>query len=109
MVTSHPGGREVAKIIDFGIAKIVGGTPVGPRIETQAGVVFGTADFLAPERLLGKGDSDPRSDIYAIGVILTEMLTGERPFHDADPYIVVRRALAETAPPPSHLVAGVPA
>src|SRR5215831_10142744 len=84
MVTAHAGGREVAKIIDFGIAKIVSGTPVGPRVETQAGVVFGTADFLAPERLVGKGDSDPRSDLYSIGVLLYEMLTGERPFHDPD-------------------------
>src|SRR5262249_47294835 len=65
MVTAHPGGREVAKIIDFGIAKIVSGAPVGPRVETQTGVVFGTADFLAPERLTGKGDSDPRSDLYS--------------------------------------------
>ena len=108
MVTSHPGGREVAKIIDFGIAKIVGGTAVGPHIETQAGIVFGTADFLAPERLLGKGDSDPRSDLYAVGVILYEALTGERPFHDADPYIVVKRAIVEKPRPPSALAPNIP-
>jgi serine/threonine-protein kinase len=108
MVQTH-GGREVAKIIDFGIAKMVGGAAAGPHVETQAGIVFGTADFLAPERLLGKSDSDPRSDLYAVGVVLYEMLTGERPFHDPDPYVVVRRALAEEPKPPSTLVAAVPA
>lgn len=108
MVVNHPGGREVAKIIDFGIAKIVSGSRVGPRVETQAGIVFGTADFLAPERLLGKGDSDPRSDIYAAGIILYEALTGERPFHNDDPYTTVQRALAETARPPSAIARDVP-
>src|SRR5687768_9661107 len=44
MVITLP-GREVAKIIDFGIAKIVSGTMAGPRVETQAGIIFGTADF----------------------------------------------------------------
>ena len=107
MVSRHTGGREVAKIIDFGIAKIVGGASIGPHVQTQAGIVFGTADFLAPERLLGKGDSDPRSDLYAAGVVLYEMLTGVRPFHDPDPYVVVKRAIAEEPRPPSAIVSDV--
>lgn len=108
MVITLP-GREVAKIIDFGIAKIISGTMAGPRVETQAGIVFGTADFLAPERLLGQGDSDPRSDLYAVGIILYEALTGERPFHDDDPYKTVQRALNEPVRPPSQLAAEIPA
>jgi hypothetical protein len=108
MVTAHPGGREVAKIIDFGIAKIVGGSPIGPFVQTQAGIIFGTADFLAPERLLGKGDSDPRSDLYSAGVVLYEMLAGERPFRDPDPYLVVKRAISEVPLPPSTHAPDVP-
>jgi serine/threonine-protein kinase len=110
MVVSHPGGREVAKIIDFGIAKIFSGSmaPGAPRVETQAGIVFGTADFLAPERLAGKGESDPRSDLYSVGVILYEALTGARPFHDDDPYRTVERAMTEEPAPASSLVPGVP-
>jgi len=107
MVIKH-GEREVAKIIDFGIAKIVEGTDVSPRVETQAGIVFGTADFIAPERLLGKDGSDIRSDLYAVGVILYELLTGLRPFHDDDAYTIVKRALSEAARPPSAFVSGIP-
>ena len=95
MIAQRQAGFEVAKIIDFGIAKIVGDAQVGPRVETRAGTVFGTADFIAPERLLGKGDGDPRFDLYAVGVTLYELVTGVRPFADEDPYAVVRRALAE--------------
>ncbi len=110
MVMAHPGGREVAKIIDFGIAKVFGGAASSklPHVETEAGLVFGTADFLAPERLQGKGDSDPRADVYSAGVILYEALTGERPFRHEEVLETVRRALHETARPPSTIVPGIP-
>ena len=101
MIVVREGGRDVAKIIDFGIAKIFDGTNAGPHVETKAGIVFGTADFLAPERLLGKGDADPRSDLYSVGIILYEMCTGTRPFHTEDPYEIVRRALVEPPALPS--------
>jgi Protein kinase domain len=107
MVARH-GEREVAKIIDFGIAKMVEGNDLSPRVETQAGIVFGTADFIAPERLLGKDGTDTRSDLYAVGVILYELLTGIRPFHDDDAYTTVKRALSEAARPPSAFVSGIP-
>src|SRR5688572_17230237 len=91
MILAH-GARDLAKIID--------GSSAGPHIQTQAGIVFGTADFLAPERLLGKGDADPRSDLYSVGIILYEMLCGQRPFHEDDPYAIVKRALVEKPKPP---------
>jgi eukaryotic-like serine/threonine-protein kinase len=102
MILAH-GARDLAKIIDFGIAKIFDGSSAGPHVETQAGIVFGTADFLAPERLLGKGDADPRSDLYSVGIILYEMLCGQRPFHEDDPYAIVKRALLEKPKPPRQV------
>jgi hypothetical protein len=103
MVTQRQAGFEVAKIIDFGIAKMAGGASAAPRVETQAGTVFGTADFIAPERLLGKGENDPRSDLYSVGVALYEMVTGVRPFHSDDAYEIVKRAMTERPMAPSQV------
>jgi serine/threonine protein kinase len=74
-----PGGRVRAKILDFGIAKVVTGDVT--HIETQAGTLLGTPYYLAPERALGRS-LDARADLYSMGVILYEVLTGLVPFED---------------------------
>jgi eukaryotic-like serine/threonine-protein kinase len=107
MVQRHPGGRDHVKIIDFGIAKMFAGTTLGPRVQTEAGLVFGTADFLAPERLSG-GEADPRSDLYSVAVLLYEMVTGTRPFAGEDPITIVRRALTEEPLPPVRVSPDLP-
>ncbi len=73
--TTHRGDRDFVKVLDFGIAKILGdgGGPV-----TQ-GVVLGTPEYMAPEQIKGK-PLDPRCDLYAVGVMAYEMLTGKLPF-----------------------------
>ncbi len=63
-----------AKVIDFGLAKLAGGTKL-----TKEGSTFGTAAYMSPEQALGN-ETDHRSDIFSIGVIFYEMLAGERPF-----------------------------
>ncbi len=68
-----------AKILDFGIAKVVTGDAT--RIETQAGTLLGTPYYLAPERALGR-PLDGRADLYSLGVLLYEVLTGLIPFDD---------------------------
>ncbi len=70
---------EFVKVLDFGVAKLL--KPLGdiPRSGTQAGVVIGTPDYMAPEQALG-GAFDFRVDLWAVGVVLYEMLTGRRPF-----------------------------
>ncbi len=69
-----------AKIIDFGIAKVVGGNPMGSEgIKTKTGAVIGTLNYIAPELFRGV-DPSPSSDIYALGLIFAEMLTGRTPF-----------------------------
>ncbi|HET6584525.1 MAG TPA: serine/threonine-protein kinase, partial [Nannocystaceae bacterium] len=73
------GGRIQAKILDFGIAKM---QPTDhTAIATAAGTLLGTPYYLAPERALGQ-PLDPRADLYSLGVILYEMLTGNVPFTD---------------------------
>jgi serine/threonine protein kinase len=69
-----------AKIIDFGIAKVIGGSPTGPEgIKTKTGAVIGTLNYIAPELFRGIAPS-PSSDIYALGLLFAEMLTGRTPF-----------------------------
>jgi serine/threonine protein kinase len=74
-------GDEV-RIVDFGLAKVVGGSRF-----TRAGVVFGTPHYMSPEQASGE-TIDPRTDVYAVGVVLYEMLTGRVPF-EADTYMGV--------------------
>ncbi len=72
------GGRPVLKLIDFGIAKA---RRVDPRQKnlTVAGVVMGTAEYMAPEQARSADTVDPRADLYAVGVMLYEMMAGTRP------------------------------
>lgn len=69
-------GREVVKVFDFGIARLRGER----RRLTQPGAVLGTPEYMAPEQLLAEDTVDARSDVYAVGVLLFECLTGSVPF-----------------------------
>jgi serine/threonine-protein kinase len=71
-------GMAVVRLLDFGIAKVLDAT--GPSPRTRTGVVFGTPDYLSPEQATGDAPLDGRSDLFAVGVLLYELLTGTRPF-----------------------------
>ncbi len=74
------GISDYAKVLDFGLAKVTEREMrPGSLILTQEGMVFGTPEFMSPEQAQGK-TLDPRSDIYSLGVILYELLTGKLPF-----------------------------
>ncbi len=88
-------GGDFVKVVDFGLAKMLTNQP-GPAI-TSVGIVCGTPDYMAPEQ--GRGDPiDARSDLYAVGVILFQLLTGRLPFEAESPTQVVLMHL--TIPPP---------
>ena len=73
-------GRPVPKVIDFGVAKAIGGNLLDESIETQLGAVIGTLEYMSPEQAGYSGvDIDTRADIYSLGVVLYELLTGLRP------------------------------
>lgn len=91
-------GAETLKLLDFGIAKISAGEGQPGEALTQAGVVFGTPEYLSPEQALGEV-ADGRADLYAAGVILYELLSGRRPFESDSKVEVVAMHLTRRAPP----------
>jgi serine/threonine protein kinase len=98
-------GREIAKVVDFGIAKAV---EEGPNESlTRTGLVIGTPEYMSPEQLLGD-PVDARSDIYSLGCILYQMLTGRRPFDEPTREQMIKRRLTEKAPHPRDLVPSLP-
>ena len=96
MLVERDGQRDVVKILDFGIAKVTE-PQSGREALTQAGVIFGTPEYLSPEQALGEA-VDPRADIYAAGVILYEMLAGRRPFESDDKVKIISMHLAHAPP-----------
>ncbi|MSP16390.1 MAG: serine/threonine protein kinase, partial [Myxococcales bacterium] len=78
VMVRRAGTDETAKVLDFGIAKLTGGQSGSQR--TRTGIVMGTPAYMSPEQCEGKADLDHRADVYALGVVLYEMLTGKPPF-----------------------------
>jgi protein kinase-like protein len=96
-------GEGRPKIADFGIARLAAATAI-----TRTGEVLGTPQYLAPEQMSGDV-VDERSDVFALGVILYEMLTGTQPTGGTTPSEIVSRRLRVDPRPPSRLVALTPA
>ncbi|MGZ6089742.1 MAG: protein kinase domain-containing protein, partial [Polyangiales bacterium] len=88
---------EIAKICDFGIAKA--GADEGPKL-SQAGHMIGTPLYMSPEAAMGK-DTDARSDLYSVAVMLYEVVCGSRPFDAPSPLEVARLQVEEPPQPPS--------
>jgi serine/threonine-protein kinase len=96
MLIERDGQKDVVKILDFGIAKVMQPTS-GQEALTQAGVIFGTPEYLSPEQAVGEG-VDARADLYAAGVILYEMLVGRRPFESDDKVRIISMHLSHAPP-----------
>ncbi|WP_433325523.1 Stk1 family PASTA domain-containing Ser/Thr kinase [Spirillospora sp. CA-294931] len=100
-VLIHEDGR--VKVADFGLARAETASKM-----TKTGMVIGTVGYLAPEQVLS-GNADVRSDVYAAGVLLFELLTGVLPHQGDSPLAVAYKHVNEDVRPPSELVAGLPA
>ena len=95
----------VLKVMDFGIARLTTRKPESGV--TQAGMIVGTPEYMAPEQLTG-GDVDQRVDIYAAGCVLYECLTGKPPLSGDTPYQVIARLLEEVPQPLRRVNPDVP-
>lgn len=107
MLVPNPEGHEIVKVLDFGIAKVQGTEERSDqqRALTRIGTVMGTAGYMAPEQALGQ-TVDARVDLYALGVVLHEMISGKLPFRAEEPAQILAKQLTEPLPP---LPAGTPA
>ena len=98
-LVARPDGSELVKILDFGISKWTSSTESLDEL-TQTGTVLGSPKYMAPEQLFGSSDVDARADVWSIGVVLYELLTGRPPI-DLPSYGQVMSELAGTNPPRS--------
>jgi serine/threonine-protein kinase len=105
LCTIH-GRHDVVKLVDFGIARMIGSELTQWQI-TQGGVIFGTPEYLSPERVLD-ADVDGRSDIYALGIIAFELVTGDPPFTGKYTELLKAHITAEPPTPSSRLAEPLP-
>ncbi len=89
------------KVADFGLARSVAGA-----VQTKGGMIIGTAAYLAPEQVSG-GISDARTDVYAAGIMLFELLTGMQPHTGVSPLDVAYKHVNDMVPPPSSVLPGL--
>ena len=94
-------GEQVIKVLDFGIARL---SETNSRGKTQSGVIMGTPTYMSPEQAMGKTGNqiDARSDIYSLGLVVYQMLTGKTPFEAKVVMEVMRKHISEPPLPPSE-------
>ncbi len=102
------GDKDYVKVLDFGVAKLLKPLASLPTSSTQAGIVIGTPEYMAPEQALGIS-TDLRVDLYAVGLVLYELLAGEQPFKgDTFGKLVVEITTKLPPPLPSVTKGGEP-
>jgi serine/threonine-protein kinase len=105
-LAQREGGSPRVKLIDFGISKITEG-PGGEKL-TQTGSVMGTPAYMSPEQAKGSTELDHRADIYSMGVILYEMLTGKLPFEGENFTEIIISILTKEPIPPQQAFSDFP-
>ena len=104
LVKEHAGQKNFVKILDFGVSKFNPLNAEDGMSMTRTGAVVGTPFYMAPEQAKGSRDIDHRSDLYSMGVILYEAITGQKPFHAGTFNELIFKIVLETPPPPEQYV-----
>jgi serine/threonine-protein kinase len=100
-------GQEIVKVLDFGIAKVQTATAVASNL-TRDGMMIGTPRYMSPEQCQGIG-VDGRSDLYSMGVVLWEMLSGTVPFDDENPFVTALKHINNQLPSLAAVAPDLPA
>lgn len=108
MVESDADGHLVARVLDFGIAKIKESLLQAEAKMTVEGFAIGTPEYMSPEQASGEANLDPRVDLYSCGVVLYELITGSVPFHGQTVLQTLLKHLTQPVPPFSERL-GIPA
>jgi serine/threonine-protein kinase len=92
------GDRVIPKLLDFGISKFTDTNPEEATLLTDTGAAVGTAAYMSPEQASAKRDVDGRADVWAVGVMLYELLAGERPFESASAPLLLLKVISQDPP-----------
>jgi len=105
-IVQRPNTPAVVKVLDFGVAKFAVEEQADEDYQTltQVGALIGTPRYMSPEQCSGKGTVTPASDVYSLGIILYEMLSGAPPFNAETPLAIAFRHVTEPPPPLSASV-----
>ena len=107
LVSRDSTGKVRPMVGDFGIAKVVGGSLEIGKKKTQIGMRMGTLQYMSPEQVKGSQDLDSRSDIFALGAILYEVVTGKMAFDRDSEWETQQSIVAGTFEPPERIVGGL--
>ena len=107
-VCNHPDYPDYVKVFDFGIAKLIEKSPAATH-QTRAGYVLGTPLYMSPEQCTGEESLDHRSDVYSLGIVLYQMITGVVPFNAPTMAGIVKGHISEQPIPPRKHNDSIPA
>lgn len=108
-LTTRADGTPLVKVLDFGISKVLDAVAQnGDALATRTGLLMGSPNYMAPEQIASSRSIDSRVDIWAMGVVLYNLITGKLPFGGSSPTHTFALVLESTPPPPSDIRPDVP-
>ncbi len=107
-LTKMPGGNTMVKVLDFGISKLSGGSGASEPSVTRTTIVMGSVEYMSPEQMLSTRNVDARTDVWALGVVLFELVTAAPPFNGENTTQICAHVMSQPALKPRSLRPDLP-